>query len=163
MILTALIGLLHFSGGSILRFIPEVFKWFDQKQANDHEYRMTQLQLEVDKARATQQIDQVHANAAAANSQTEMDAWEKAIEEQSKPTGVAWVDVVSATVRPFITYWWMTLFTAYKIMFLFVAWHQSASLQDFVGQMWTARDAEVLLMILGFWFADRSIRKNTRR
>jgi len=50
--------------GVVARLLPEVFKLFTLKKDQDHEYRMTQLQLEIDKARAQLEIDKIHANEA---------------------------------------------------------------------------------------------------
>lgn len=63
---------------------------------------MTQLQLDIDKARAAQQIDLVHANTTAAITAGEMQAWGDAIRLQSTPSGVNWIDGLSASVRPLL-------------------------------------------------------------
>jgi hypothetical protein len=76
---------------------------------------MTQLQLDIDKARASQAIDLVHAQGEAAQAAGEMQAYVEAIKGQSTMTGVPFIDALNQSVRPVITYWWMSLFTTYKI------------------------------------------------
>jgi hypothetical protein len=147
--------------GGILRFVPEIFKMFTEKNDRDHEYRMTQLQLEIDKARAGQQIDLVHAQGDMSVQAGEIQAYIEAIKGQSAPSGVAWVDALSASVRPVVTYWWLLLFTAYKTATIAAVCLHWTSLDDFISKLWTIQDAGILAMILGFWFVDRSLRKNS--
>lgn len=145
--------------GGFMRLVPEILKMFTAKQDRDHEYKMTSLQLEIDKASAGQAIDLVHAQGAVAEAAGEMQAYIEAVKGQSIMTGVGWVDALNQSVRPVITYWWQVLFTVYKIATIWAACLAWTTLDDFVGKLWTAQDAGVLAMILGFWFVDRSIRK----
>lgn len=140
--------------GGILRFIPEVFKLFTLKKDQDHEYRMTQLQLDIDKARATQEIDKIHANEMMETAKSEMLAYIEAVKGQSQMTGIAWVDAVNQTVRPFVTYWFFVLFTIYKVSILL----SYSTFDQVVKNIWTSGDAEMLSIILGFWFVDRSFK-----
>lgn len=173
--LTTLITLLGGGLGGALRFVPEILKLFTEKKDRDHEFRMTQLQLEIDRARAGQAIDLVHAQGDMSVQAGEMAAYVEAIKGQGAPTGVPWVDALNQSVRPVITYWWMSLFTVGKLL-LFVAAsielylalsavktlaEVSPLLGAFVDKTWTQQDAATLAMILGFWFVDRSIRKNS--
>lgn len=161
--ITTILSLLGGGLGGVLRLVPEILKLFTEKGDRDHEYRMTQLQLEIDKARAQQQIDLTHAQGQEAMGVAEMNAYLEAIKGQGQMTGVPWIDAVNQSVRPFLTYWWMTLFTVYKISTLVMLANSSATMAQFVDAMWTVQDAGILAMILGFWFVDRSIRKNTGR
>lgn len=173
--LSMLITLLGGGLGGLLRFVPEIFKLFTEKKDRDHEYRMTQLQLDIDKARAAQAIDLVHAQGDMAMQAGETQAFIEAIKGQSQPTGVKWIDGLNQSVRPVITYWWMSLFTVGKVL-LFVAasielylalaavktlTEISPLLSAFVDKTWTIQDQATLAMIFSFWFVDRSIRKNT--
>lgn len=157
--LTTLLTLFGGGLGGLLRFVPEVLKLFTDARDRDHEYRMTQLQLEIDRARAQQGIDRVHAEGDAALQTGEMQAYVAAIQGQSQITGVPWVDALNASVRPVITYWWMILFTVYKLATLVAACLAWTTLDDFLSKLWTMQDAGILSMILGFWFVDRAIRK----
>lgn len=168
--LTTVLSLLGAGLGGAMRLMPEVFKLFTAKGDQAHEYKMTQLQLEIDKARAAQGIDLVHAQREAAISAGEMQArveeakgemlaYIEAIKGQSAMTGVPWVDALNQSVRPVVTYWWQLLFTVYKIATIWAACLAWTNLNDFVTKLWTAQDAGVLSMILGFWFVDRSLRK----
>jgi hypothetical protein len=161
--ITTLLTLFGGGLGGLLRFVPEIFKLFTDKRDRDHEYRMTELQLQIDQARATQGIDLVHAQGAAAIDAGEMQAYIEAIKGQGQITGVPWADALNATVRPVITYWWMALFTLYKTCLIIAACLAWTTLDDFIAKLWTVQDAGILAMLLGFWFVDRSIRKQQGR
>ena len=157
--LSTILTLLGGGLGGLLRFVPEILKLFTDQRDRDHEYRMTQLQLDIDKARAAQAIDLVHAQSEAAQATSEMQAYIEAIKGQGQMSGVPWVDALNQSVRPVVTYWWMSLFTVYKIATVVAACLAWTSLDDFLPKLWTVQDAGVLSMILGFWFVDRAIRK----
>lgn len=173
--MTSLFSLLGGGLGALLRFVLEIFKLFSEQKDRDHEFRMTQLQLDIDKARAVQQLDLVHAQGDVAMQAGEMEAYVEAIKAQAQPSGVAWVDALNASVRPVVTYWWMALLSAYKlIMFviasveIYIALQAAHTLAEavpllgaFVNKVWTPDDGAILAMILGFWFVDRAIRKNS--
>jgi len=161
--LTTLLTLLGGGLGGLLRFVPEILKLFTDQRDRDHEYRMTQLQLDIDKARAQQGIDLVHAQGEAAAAVGEMQAYLEAIKGQAQLTGLKWVDALNQSVRPIVTYWWMALFTVYKLATIVAAALDWSTLDAFLAKLWTPQDAGILAMILGFWFVDRSIRKNTGR
>ena len=149
--LTSIISLLGGGLGALMRFIPEILKIYNAKQDQAHELRMVTLQLEIDKARATQQIDLVHAQQAASEATEQMKAYVEAVKGQSQMSGVAWVDGLSQSVRPVLTYWWQLLFTIYK-------------LQDIAtnGLTWGDQDWGMLSVIVGFWFVDRAVRYSTK-
>lgn len=173
--ISMLITLMGGGLGGLLRFVPEIFKLFTEKKDRDHEYRMTQLQLDIDKARSAQAIDLVHAQGDMAAQAGEMTAYIGAIKGQSQPTGVAWIDALNQSVRPVITYWWMLLFTVGKVLLfvsasieLYLALEAVKTLADvspllgaFADKTWTIQDQATLAMIFSFWFVDRSIRKNS--
>jgi hypothetical protein len=98
--------LLGLMAGGIFRLLPELLKHLASRRDADHEYRMTELQLRIDQARAAQALDLVHAQGATAADSAELQAWAEALRGQAAPTGLKWVDALSSTVRPVLTYWW---------------------------------------------------------
>jgi hypothetical protein len=147
--LTTIISLLGGSIGGLMRLAPELFKMFTDKSDKAHELAMTQLQVELEKQRAQTQVDVAAAQQALQSAAGQMQAFAEAIKGQSQMTGVRWLDGLNQSVRPVLTYWWMGLFTAWKVNEV-----------SHNGLTWTADDWGVLSMILGFWFVDRAIRKN---
>ena len=148
--ITSLLALIGGGLGSIMRLAPEVMKIWTGKSDQAHELAMTQLQLQIDQARSNQAIDLTHANSAAAQDSGEMAAYVEAIKGQSVMSGVKWIDGVNQSVRPFLTYWWMLLFTAFKVDQLIK-----------VGLTWGDNDWLIFSSITSFWFVDRAIRYNS--
>jgi hypothetical protein len=115
---------------------------------------MSELQLKIDSARATQEIDKIHANEMLEAMRGEMSAYVEAIKGQSRLTGNKFIDGLNQSVRPVLTYWWMVLFTVYKFN---VIWN-SKTYDEFIINLWTKDDGAILSMIIGFWFVDRAIK-----
>lgn len=157
--LTTILSLLGGGLGGLLRYIPEIFKLFSAAKDREHEYRMSKLQLEIDQARASQQIDLVHAQGDMAVQASEMQAYLEAIRGQGKLSGVSWLDAINQSVRPVCTYWWLLLFTVYKVCVIWWAIKHYSGMEAFLINLWTSNDAGILSMILGFWFCDRAIRR----
>ena len=154
-----MLTLLSMLSGGLFRFLPFIVDFFKSKQDADHEYRMTQLQLQIDQARAAQQIDLAHAQAEIASAAGEMQAWGTAIAGQSAKTGIGWVDAVSATVRPFLTYYWCVgLYGSAKVIQVLVAWQAHTPLAGYLPILVTEFDQSVIASMLSFWFVDRAIK-----
>lgn len=150
--------------GGGLRLVPEFLKLWTAKRDQDHELRMTRLQLEIDTARAKLDIDKTHATADAA----EQTAWAQALVESMKPqapvvaTGNWFVDVMnalSASVRPVLTYWHcLVLYTAYKVALLMLAIQSGTGALQAVANSFTAFDQALVLSMSSYWFLDRTLR-----
>jgi hypothetical protein len=159
-----MLTLLSMLGGGLARLVPFLIDFFKQRQEAEHEYRMTQLQLQIDQARAAQQIDLAHAQAEIAAAAGEMQAWGEAIKAQGQPSGVGWVDAVSATVRPFLTYYWcVLLYGSAKVIQIIVAFQANTPLAGFVPVLITEFDQAVIGSMLSFWFVDRALRTMSGR
>ena len=155
-----MIELLSMMGGGVFRLLPEVLKVWNAKADHAHELAMTQLQLQIDQARATQQIDLVHAQAAIAADTAQMAALSEALRAQGQPSGVAWVDALSSSVRPVLTYWWcLCLYTSAKVSGLWIALAAGNSFEQIAPLLVTEFDRMVIGSIFAFWFVDRSLRK----
>ena len=156
-----MIELLSMLFGGVFRLLPEVLGFFKKRTDNDHEYRMTQLQLDIDKNRASQQLDLVHANAEMQDNAMDFQALMDAIKGQSVVTGIKWIDGLSSSVRPILTYWWcMVLYTSYKLVLLYSLLNSHADLVTIAAQLITEFDRSILGSIFAFWFVDRALRKS---
>jgi hypothetical protein len=155
-----MLELLAMLGGGLFRLVPFVVDFFKARADAEHEHRMAQLQLEIDRARAAQQIDLAHAQAGIVAAAGEMEAWAAAIKSQGAPTGVGWVDAISATVRPFLTYYWCVgLYGSAKAIQIAVALQAQTPLAALVPVLVTDFDRTVIGSMLAFWFVDRALRK----
>jgi hypothetical protein len=146
--------------GGLLRLAPEVMKLFTARQDQAHELRMTTLQLDIDKARASQQIDLVHAQGAVATDAGELAALAEALKAQGTMTGVPLIDAINQSVRPVLTYWWcMVLYTAYKTVTIVLLCMGTPTLAQVQDALVTEFDRMVIASIFSFWFVDRSLRR----
>jgi hypothetical protein len=155
-----MIELVAMIGAGIFRLLPELLKLVNARRDAEHEYRMTELQLRIDQARAAQALDLVHAQGAVANDAAELQAWAEAIKGQGARTGVRWVDALSATVRPVLTYWWcLLLYTVHKVVLVGVGLGERLGLAQLAPVVLTDFDRSVVASIIGFWFTDRALRR----
>lgn len=154
-----MIELISLIVGALTRLGPELLKLTTAKRDAEHEYRMTELQLRIDQARATQALDLMRVQGAIAQDAQELQAIVDAVREQSKPSGVAWIDGLSSSVRPVLTYWWcMVLYTAAKIVLVIGAW--PVEMPALAALLLSDFDRSIVASIIGFWFTDRVLRRS---
>ena len=145
--------------GGVLRLAPEVLKLFTAKRDQDHEYRMRSLDFEQAKALRELDMKRLDVEAQMTLDAKGLEALVSGIEAQGKLTGVRWLDGLSQSVRPFLTYWWMGLYTVVKIATISVMWGTSDGWAQAFLVIWTEADMGILGGIINFWFLDRVIRK----
>jgi hypothetical protein len=146
-ILGSLIG---FVGG----FIPDILKYFKQKQDNAHELDVLKLQMEAQKQLHTERLEEINAEADISES--------KALYESSKmeKTGVGWVDAIlnlyNGSVRPTITYLFTGLYCTVKLAQVYSMVHGSGTgWLDAVKYTYTEMDMSCLMLCLSYYFGQR--------
>jgi hypothetical protein len=151
MIETLLGGLL----GGAFRLAPEILKWLDRSGERGHELAMQDKALEFEKLRGTQKMSEIGASADAAWNTGAIEALRDAIRTQGEKTGVRWVDALSSSVRPVITYWFMLLYCTTKVVAFVAAVHGGAGWGIALLQAWTDADQALWAGVLNFWFLGR--------
>lgn len=149
-------ALLSFLGGSAFRLLMgEIVGFLKSRQDQRHEVEMMRVQAELAAAEHARNLEaiRVQAELGVQTIKVQGDA-DVAIEEAraftalqreaSKPTGIAWVDAWNASVRPSFA----TLSLA--------LWGLSLWRRGFILSEW---DTSLMAVIVGFYFADRSLRK----
>ena len=154
-----MIELLSLVLGGGLRLVPEVLKLFTASGDRAHEYKMRELDLQIAKSQTADRIRELDANAKIALDQGEIEALVAGIKAQAIPTGFRFIDALSASVRPVVTYWWMTLYTIVKVSQIMVQLDMGVPTLDALMLTWHEFDNATLGSLLGFWFADRALRK----
>jgi hypothetical protein len=156
MIETLLGGLL----GGAFRLTPEVLKWIDRKGERQHELAIQDrtLELETLRIKNEQATEQFIANR---DMETEgLKTFQTAITAQSQQTQVSWVDALSSSVRPVITYWFMGLYCATKLSILTIALNSGQEISTSIASSWTASDQALWAGVLNFWFLGRVFDKS---
>lgn len=146
--------------GGIARLAPEVLKFFDSKDERKHELRMGEQNLKLVELQQKGQLAVADVEVQGKQFTAAMEAIRAGVEAQGKPTGIRWVDALSSSVRPIITYWIFLLYAAVKTAVLSVAIETQASLENALMASWTASDDAMLSAVLTFWFVGRVWDKN---
>lgn len=155
MIETLLGGLL----GGFFRIVPEVLKFLDAKNERAHELALQDKALEFQKLKGDQRIEEITAQGQQDWNTGALDALKTAIEAQVKPSGIPWVDALSSTVRPVITYWFMALYCSAKTAIFISAVNAGQVWHEAVKASWTTDDMAIWAGIINFWFLSRVFEK----
>jgi hypothetical protein len=151
MIETLLGGLL----GGAFRLAPEILKWLDRNGERSHELSMQDKALEFEKLRGAQRMGEIGAAANAAWNSGAIEALKEAVAGQGRPSGVKWVDGLSSSVRPVLTYWFMLLYCAAKTAAFVAAVTAGAGWGAAILHAWTEADQALWAGVLNFWFIGR--------
>lgn len=141
--------------GGLFRCIPEVLKFFDAKNERKHELDMQDKALEFQRLKGDQRVEEITAEGQQDWNTGALDTLKAAIEAQGRPTGIPWIDAISSTVRPVITYWFMALYCSAKTAVFIAAVQGGASWPDAVKLSWTENDMAIWAGIINFWFLGR--------
>lgn len=148
-------ALFSFLGGSAFRMVwGEITAFVSKRQDHQHEVELLKVQKDLDDARHARDLEQmrlanelgirqIEVQRDAAIAQAEADAFGKAI-EAARPSGIAWVDAWNSSVRPAFA-------TVALALWIFKVIGQGFVMADY--------DLELLSVVAGFFFADRSLGK----
>lgn len=141
--------------GGLLRLAPEIMKGFDRRNERAHELAMMQVEIQIVEKRLDHEMRKVDA----AMTMAEMDAISQAVKEQGQTARAAgtFVSAISALVRPLVTYWFVSMYSAVKIVSMSMAIASGGQWQEVLVSSWTADDMAMLVMVLSFWFVGRTI------
>jgi hypothetical protein len=139
--------------GGVFRLFPEVLKVFDAKNSRKHELALLEAEMKFASLRAEHGMRQAEA----AMTVAELDAVSEAIQEQGQTSRAAgwFVAAISALVRPLVTYWFVGLYSAVKIVSMWLAVQAGEAWESVIIRHWTSEDMSLLVMILTFWFVGR--------
>lgn len=147
-------------GGILAPLIGEGMKIFKDWQDKKHELEIFKLQLERDKLGHTYRMEEI---------ETEGDIkTTEAIYEQAKVSYIGWkwvdaiVSIANQLVRPTITYWLVTLYSAVKVSVYYSALKVGIEWNHALSIIWTESDMALLCTVVGFWFSQRYLLKMIR-
>lgn len=150
-------ALLSFLGGSVFRMIwGEVSAFMNKKQDHEHEIALMQAQvmfedrahqrnLENLRLQSELGVRMVEVQRDTAIEQGDADAFVAAMKNSYKPTGNWFIDAWNGGIRP----WYATIAS---LLWLFKVYTQGFKMDEF--------DVALVAVIVGFFFADRSLRRN---
>ena len=139
--------------GGVFRIAPEIIKWLDRKSERLHELEMLRAEMEFAKIRGEIAMRQAEAQMTVA----ELDAMAQALKEQGETARKAgwFVAAISALVRPAVTYWFVGLYSAVKLVSIQMAIDAGGDWREVLIESWTKDDMAMLMLVLTFWFVGR--------
>lgn len=168
--------------GFFAPFLPDLLglgkQWLDHRQ----ELQMLELRHAQAKEESTWRIEEAHVQADIAldkavrqpHKSYGVQLLDKARDNDAVSKWVfnlvfvvfAWLDALISSVRPVITYWAFGLYTLVKTANLYLAYQASLKWSDGTAEAlamtltneaaWTAFDQDMLVLIISFWFGQRS-------
>lgn len=141
--------------GGAFRLAPELLKWLDRKGERGHELSMQDKALELEKLRGAQRMHEIGAGADAVWNVGAIETLREAVRTQGEKTGVCWADARNSSVRPVITYWFMTLYCAAKTAAFAAAVTAGAGWGTSILHAWTEADQALWAGVLNFWLLGR--------
>jgi hypothetical protein len=136
-----MLALLGSLAGFLSSLIPEIFNFIKDKRDKGHELEIIRLQIEASKAKTSSRLEEVKIHADSMDNRT--------VYNHAKPIGISWVDALSASVRPFITYSFFLLYIVIKVIIV-SNYHPNISLP-----IWSDEDQGLFSAIMCFWFGSR--------
>lgn len=153
-------AIMSFLGGSAFRAIWGEFSgWLNARQEHKHELERLKIQevaaaaqharnMEAQKLQAELGFKTIRVQADSEIQKIETEAWKSAIERMQAPTGVKWVDGWNGVIRP-------SFATAGLLLWLWWEFHLMAA----NGWVVSVFSLDLIAVIVGFYFADRSLAK----
>lgn len=140
--------------GFLGSLIPQGLKVYQDVKDKEHELRIFQLQIELQKEGHLNKLEEI-AIQQDVNQQTEM--------YRTFYSGVTWVDTLNALVRPVLTFSFFGLYVFIKVMqYQFV---QNEAFDVIIETLWAGEDQALFASIIAFYFGNRTFNKllNRRR
>lgn len=166
-----MLEILSFITGFLGPVVPQVFKWFERKQEFQHELALMELRMKQGAQEHLWRMEQVNATADIAEMQTlriPQQSFGVQLLDAAKDKWSAWVivpvfylfaflDFVLGMVRPSITYAAFGFYMVYKWT-LFQTLSAKTTIEAAILATWTEQDWAVLLLVLGYYFGQRSMK-----
>lgn len=140
---------LTFIGGLITSFLPNLLRMWEKKQEHKHETELLKIRLEAmaKGLDVSQRIAEIH----------------DADSARQHDIAIPYTDYyqgLRAAVRPVLTFSIFILFCVIKIVLLFSVLNTGMDLKAIMSIVWSVDDQAMMLLVLGFWFGQRTIEKN---
>lgn len=144
-----MITLLASLAGFLSSLVPEIMKYFVDRNDKKHEIKILEYQMELQKLNSGKTLDEIVAAANFSEAQALYKTYK---------TGISWVDAFNGTVRPVLAYAFFAIYSFVKYMqYKIIAISLSAI--EIVNVLWTLEDQAIFAGIISFYFGQRAINK----
>jgi hypothetical protein len=152
-------------------FLPEALKYFNRKQDNEHELAVLRMQMEQGSKEHLWRMDEISASADLREVEvlhSPQKSFGVQLLDAAKGHGLSgWalypafylfaaLDFLSGFVRPGITYAAFGFYMSVKWAELAIAKTHSSTLSVALLQVWSAEDRAIVILVLSYWFGNRS-------
>ena len=153
-----LIGLI-FGGAS--RLFQHFLDMKDKQAEREHEAVMFDKQIALADRKYEQDVTLRKMDAESAETAGDFTALTAAFQDQAQEAAAAggWVAKLSASVRPVMTYWFMGIYSASKVVTMTMAFDKGVGFSAAFAAAYTAFDGAIFASVVSFYFADRALRK----
>lgn len=167
MIITLISGILAFLTG----FAPDLIKYFMNRQDQKMELERMKLQREMAKDGATYRMNEIEAQADIEEMKTirqPLSSFGPQILDKAHASGMgAWavvpafwgytlLDIITGFVRPGVTYLVVGFYVYVKYATYKIALTYNEYAYGAAKEAWSADDFQILIMVIGFWFGQRT-------
>lgn len=144
-----MITLLASLAGFLSSIIPEVVKYFIDKNDKKHEIQILEYQIKLKKQNVDNRLDEIAVN----NADKEVHALYKTFK-----IGICWVDALNGTVRPVLAYSFFGIYAFIKYL-QYTIISTSLNINDIVNVLWSLEDQAIFAGIISFYFGQRALSK----
>lgn len=147
--------------GSILGFVgslvPEIFKYVRDRSDQSHELAILDRQVDMMKLRHAQNLEELQVIG-------ETEAM-KVLYKYPHKMGVAWVDALSGSVRPLITYAFFLLYLGMKVVQICGLWKglDGGTWDHLLSKIWHEEDQVLFATVVSFWFGQRALIRKMKK
>ena len=134
--------------------MPSFLALIREKADRAHELYILDRQIEVMKLRHSYQLEEIKM--------FEDVAEIRALYKYPSPVGVPWVDALSGSVRPVLTYGFFVLYWIVKLSQIFHVLphvYQDMSV-SILAYIWHEEDQALFAAVMSFWFGQRALRRS---
>lgn len=141
--------------GSLLGFlsssVPSLLKMWQQKQDNNQELAILDRQLEQQRQGHVQRLEAINVEADIKHTQA-------LYTHDASLKGSPWIETLRASVRPFLTYAFFTVFATVKMSALYVLLvDQGIGFANAMPLIWDGETEALFAAVVSFWFGARAL------
>lgn len=149
-----MVTLLASIAGFVSSLIPEIVKFFKDKNDKKHELDIMLLQIELAKSKINSNLEEVRSFADFSEISTLYNTYK---------TGISWVDALNGTVRPVMAYGFFALYAFLKYIQYCLIVETTSSAGIYFDSLWTTDDQAIFAGIISFYFGQRTFSKLMRQ
>jgi len=147
-----MITLLASIAGFMTSLIPEIMKFFKDKNDKKHEIMLFELQIQNMAKTKIHELEEVRLS---------RDMHHLNHLYSTYNTGINWVDALNGTVRPVLAYSFFLMYLWVKfIQYLYLSNHNI--LPEYMNLLWDVDDQAIFAGIISFYFGQRGFKKYKR-